>query len=81
MLGEPARALEAVRRRQYHHRTGLPYLTTRLRQEGEWALQVGDTLAAHAAWRRFLTLYDQPEPTRFPLADAVRARLARLSPE
>jgi len=77
-LGYPARALEAVRRRQYHFRTGLPFLATRLREEGGWALQAGDTVAAREAWRRFLVLYTAPDPIRQPLADSVRVHLAKL---
>lgn len=77
-LGEPARALDAVRRRQYHHRTGLPFLATRLREEGGWALEVGDTAAAQGAWGRFLILYGGPEPSRRRVVDSVRARLESL---
>ena len=77
-LGEPARAMDAYRRRQYHHRTGLPYLATRLREEGGAALAVGDTAAAADAWRRFLTLYAAPAASRRPVADSIRARLAQL---
>jgi len=77
-LGEPARALDAVRRRQYHHRTGLPFLATRLREEGGWALEVGDTAGAVAAWSRFLVLREGPEPSRRQMVDSIRARLAGL---
>ncbi|MGE0352547.1 MAG: BTAD domain-containing putative transcriptional regulator [Gemmatimonadales bacterium] len=72
-LGEPARALDAIRRRQYHHRTGLPYLATRLRQEGEWALATGDTTAARLAWRHFLVLYAEADGPGRRLGDSVRA--------
>jgi serine/threonine-protein kinase len=77
-LGEPARALDAVRRRQYHFRTGLPFLATRLREEGGWALEVGDTAAAQDAWKRFLILHQGPEPSQLRIVELVRARLKRL---
>ena len=77
-LGEPVRALDAVRRRQYHHRTGLPFLATRLREEGGWALEVGDTAGAKEAWRRFIILYAGPEPSRQGIVDSVRVWLGRL---
>lgn len=80
-LGEPARAVDAYRRRQYHHRTGLPYLATRLREEGGSALAAGDTVGAVAAWRRFLLLYADPAPARRPMADSIRAALERLAPQ
>ena len=78
-LGEPARAVDAYRRRQYHHRTGLPYLATRLREEGGAALAAGDTASALAAWRRFLTLYADPAPVRRPAADSIRGALEGLA--
>ena len=79
-LGEPGRALDAIRRRQYHHRTGLPYLAVRLKEEGRYALAVGDTTAARAAWHRVLLLQGQAEPSRQKSVDAIRTGLARLGP-
>lgn len=77
-LRDPPRALDAVRRRQYHHRTGLPYLARRLREEGALALATGDTAAARGAWQHFLVLYANPAPERTALRDQVRAHLAAL---
>ncbi len=79
-LAEPGHALEAIRRRQYHHRTGLPYLAVRLNEEGAYALAVGDTVAARAAWSRVLLLQGQPEPERAGAVEGVRERLGGLGP-
>jgi len=79
-LGEPGRALDAIRRRQYHHRTGLPYLAVRLKEEGAYALAVGDTAAARAAWSRVLLLQAQPEPERAAAVAELRGRLVALGP-
>lgn len=79
-LGEPGRALDAIRRRQYHHRTGLPYLAVRLKEEGRYALAVGDSVAARAAWHRVLLLQSQPEASRQKSVDEIRIGLARLGP-
>ncbi len=70
-LGEPARALDAVRRRQNHFRTGLPFLATRLREEVGYALAAGDTAGATEARRRFRILYADPEPERLRLRDPL----------
>jgi serine/threonine-protein kinase len=70
-LGEPARALEAVRRRQNHFRTGLPFLATRFREEVGYALAAGDTADAREASRRFQILYADPEPERVKLRDSA----------
>jgi DNA-binding SARP family transcriptional activator len=74
--GNPAGALEAVRRRSYGF---VPrYLSSYLREEGRLAALVGDTAGAVRADRHYLALRFDPEPPLKPQRDSVRAGLARL---
>ena len=77
-LGEPQRALGAVRRQPVQTGGGLNYLSTRLRQEGRLAALVGDRDGAIEAYSHYLTLRPNPEPEVQPEVEAVRAELARL---
>ncbi len=77
-LGDPARALAAVRRRVYDHdSTGL-LLASSLRMEGRLAAEVGDSEGAIHAYRHYLALRSDPEPALRAQVDSVRAALAEL---
>ncbi len=76
--GDLIGALAAVRRRQYHPRGGLPFLSTFLREEGRLSALTGDKEGAVRAYRHYLTLRSAPEPTRAAAAEAVRQELRRL---
>jgi serine/threonine-protein kinase len=74
--GDTGRALAAVRRRR---RPQVRYLASDLREEGRLAAAFGDTAGAVRAYRHYLALRLDPEPTLQPEVDTVRAELARLS--
>ena len=75
--GNPRAALAAVRRRAYaYHLTD--YLATHLREEGRLAAMIGDRSGAARAWRDYLALRSDPEPSLRPGVDSVRAKLAQL---
>jgi hypothetical protein len=75
--GDPAAALNAVRRRSYaYHLTD--YLATHLREEGRLATLTGDRAGAIRAYRHYLVLRSDPEPSLRPGVDSVRAALAKL---
>ena len=77
-LGEPQRALEAVRRRGYL--SGWPrYLATARREEGRLALAVGDSAGAVAVYRQYLALRADAEPVAASADLAVRRVLSELS--
>ncbi|HEX9582679.1 MAG TPA: BTAD domain-containing putative transcriptional regulator [Gemmatimonadales bacterium] len=74
--GDLPGALAAVRRGR-----GLfppQYLSTYLREEGRLAALTADTVGAIAAYRHYLTLRSNPEPSLQPAVDSVRTELARL---
>jgi len=76
-LGQPERALAAVRRRLYH--AGEPwYLSTQLREEGRLAGLTGDREGAIRAYTHYLELRSDPEPEVLPEVQAVRDELTRL---
>jgi tetratricopeptide (TPR) repeat protein len=75
--GDPARALDAVRRRIFAL-VHPPFLTTMLRQEGRLAELAGDRPGAIEAYRRYLALRTNPEPSIKPQVEQVRTELARL---
>lgn len=76
-LGEPERALEAIRRRRYM--AGWPrYLATSRRQEGQLATQLGDREGALRVFRQYLAMRQDPEGPMRSVAAAVRAEVARL---
>src|SRR4051812_6713858 len=76
--GNIAAALSAVRRRPYSYHT-TDYLASHLRQEGRLAALSGDTSGAIRAYRHYLALRSDPEPTLGPVVDAVRAEMAKLN--
>jgi tetratricopeptide (TPR) repeat protein len=74
--GRDADALRAVRRGVWHYPPQL--LSTYLREEGQLAARLGDTTGAIRAYRHYLLLRSDPEPSLRPTVDSVRAELARL---
>jgi tetratricopeptide (TPR) repeat protein len=75
--GDNFRALATVRRQV----TGLglqPINVTALRDEGRYAALAGDTAGAIRAYRHYLTLRSDPEPSILPAVEEVRAELARV---
>ena len=76
-LGEPARALEALRRRGYM--SGWPrYLATVRREEGDLALAAGDSVGAVAVYRQYLALRNDPEPDGARDDVVIRRLLAEI---
>jgi TolB-like protein len=79
-LGEPARALDAVRRRT----VGIPhgrFLSTQLRTEGRLAAQLGRTAEAVRAYEHYLALRADVDPAVAPIVAQVRAEFAALAPD
>jgi tRNA A-37 threonylcarbamoyl transferase component Bud32 len=80
--GNLPNALAAVRRRPYITDVGEPRvlvaLSTMLREEGRLAAMTGDTASAVEAYRRYVALRSDAEPSVKPEVDSVRAELARL---
>jgi tetratricopeptide (TPR) repeat protein len=77
--GDLRAALAAVRRRSYaYHLTD--YLASHLREEGRLAALTGDTAGSVAAYRHYLALRSNPEPTLRADVDRVRAELGKLTP-
>ena len=76
--GQLKPALAASRWRE--HYTGDPiFLSTQLRLEGDIALELGDTVAAVRAYRRYLALRTNPDPgLAADATGAVRRQLAQL---
>ncbi|HEV8263352.1 MAG TPA: hypothetical protein VGQ06_00265 [Gemmatimonadales bacterium] len=72
--GDVRRALDALRRID----TGALFLSTKLREEGRLAAQVGDTAGAIRAYRHYLELRSAPEPEVLPEVERVRGALQRL---
>jgi DNA-binding SARP family transcriptional activator len=79
-LGDLPGALAALERREYHHRTGIPYLAARCRDEGRIAASLGKREQAIAAFEHYLALRSDPAPERRAQADTVRAWLTALGP-
>jgi tetratricopeptide (TPR) repeat protein len=78
--GDLPRALESVRRR--HYGLGIPlYLSSYLREEGRLAALTGDRTGAITAYRHYLALRQDPEPSLRPQVDQVRREMARLLAE
>lgn len=76
-LGEPRRALEAIRNRTYM--VGWPrYLATARREEGRLAVRVGDLDGAVSSYRRYLALRSSAESESHVRDDAVRNALAAV---
>ena len=77
-LGEPQRALDALRRRGYL--SGWPrYLATARREEGRLALAVGDSAGAVAVYRQYLALRADAEPVAASADLVVRRVLSDLT--
>jgi serine/threonine-protein kinase len=70
--GDPAGALQVLRRRPYRAWTGLPFLEPSFKEEGRLALAAGDTAGAWVAWRRYLELRSDPDPELAPERDRIR---------
>jgi hypothetical protein len=76
-LGDARAALAAVRRRSYsYHLTD--YFAAQLREEARLAALTGDRAGAARAYRHYLALRSDAEPSLRPKLDSVRAELARL---
>ena len=76
-LGEPSRALDAIRRRGYM--SSWPrYLATARREEGRLALAAGDTVGAIASYRQYLALRAEAEPAVAGGDAAIRRLLADI---
>ena len=75
--GDRTRALAAIRRRPHMQRWG-EYLAPALYDEGRLAAMTGDSAAAARAYRHFLSLQQDPEPSAAPMVARARSELARL---
>ena len=76
--GDAQRALAASRRRRF----GIPFilfLPEQLREEGRLAALTGDRAGAIQAYRQYLAIRSNSEPTVRPEVDRVRAELAQLT--
>jgi hypothetical protein len=76
--GDLPRALQAVRRRSGGFMLAPFFLSTFLREEGRLAQLTGDSAGAIRAYRHYLVLRSDPDPTLQPQRDSVRAELHRL---
>lgn len=74
-LGDPAGALAALRRREYHHRTGIPFLGYRLRNMARLSSQLGEQEEAAWATRQYLVLRKAPAQERAATEDSLRKAL------
>jgi len=78
--GRTDRALRAVRRRWMPLNQPQPVgLAESYRLEGQLAARVGDRDAAMRAYRNYLKLRFDPEPSKVPQRDSVRAELAAIA--
>jgi tetratricopeptide (TPR) repeat protein len=75
--GDLRAALAAVRRRPYAYHLS-DYLAAHLRAEGRLAALTGDSAGAVRAYRHYLALRSDAEPSVRPSVDSVRAELAKL---
>jgi serine/threonine-protein kinase len=78
--GDRRGALAAVRRRPYAYHLS-DYLAPHLREQGRLAALTGDTAGAVGAYRHYLALRSDTEPSLRPGVDSVRTELARLEGE
>jgi tetratricopeptide (TPR) repeat protein len=77
--GRLDRALRAVRRRYITLGEPEPIgLAESFRLEGELAAKTGDKVGAIRAYRNYLRMRADPEPSRIPQRDSVRAELAAV---
>lgn len=79
LLGDPAGALAALRRREYHHRTGIPFLAGRLRNQARLSAQLGEKEEAAKAMSQYLVLRSAPASERSAAEDSIRAMLNRVT--
>ena len=77
-LGDNERAFGAVRRRAVWWNNDQVYLATQLREEGRLAALAGHRERAIEAYRHYLTLRSDPEPSLRQEADRIRQELVRL---
>ena len=76
--GRTDRALRAVRRRYSPNGEPEPTgLAEAYRLEGKYAAQLGDRTDAIRAYRYYLRMRADPEPSRIPQRDSVRAELGK----
>jgi hypothetical protein len=79
-IGQPGRALQAIRKRAYM--SGWPrYLATAWREEGRLAELNGDTDGEREAYDRYLELRAAPEREILPQVEQVRDRRGALETE
>jgi hypothetical protein len=76
--GDPVRALQAVRRRGSAFLWVPSFMTSFLAEEGRLAALTGDTAGAVRAYRHYLALRFDPEPSVRPKVEAVRRALMAL---
>lgn len=76
--GEPGRALQAVRRRGSAFLWVPSFMSSYLGEEGRLAALTGDTAGAVRAYRHYLALRFDPEPSVQPKVERVRRELAAL---
>ncbi len=77
--GRTDRALRAVRRRfSPNGEPEPPGLAEAYRLEGRYAAQLGDRTDAIRAYRNYLQMRADPEPSRIAQRDSVRAELAKV---
>lgn len=79
-LGDHRRALAAIRRREFDRLIN-PYIAIYLRDEGRLAARTGDRAGSIRAYRHYLALRNEPEPSVVPEVESVRADLAQLARE
>ncbi len=77
-LGDTRAALGAARRRSDAWSQNNPYLATHLREEGRLAALAGEREEAIRAYRHYLALRADPEPSLRPQVEAVRRELRQL---
>jgi DNA-binding SARP family transcriptional activator len=77
-LGDPAGALAALTRVEYHHRTGIPFLAARLRNEARLSAALGAPEEAARAARHYLALRSAPGAERRTLEDSIEVPLRAL---
>jgi hypothetical protein len=77
-LGDTERAFAAVRRRAVWWNNDQVYLATQLREEGRLAALAGHRERAIEAYRHYLTLRTDPDPSLRQEADRIRQELIRL---
>jgi hypothetical protein len=77
--GRTERALRAIRRRYSPNGGPEPVgLAESFRLEGQLAAQLGDRADAIRAYRNYLQMRVDPEPSKIPQRDSVRAELAKI---